>query len=337
MSFEPIRVGLVGCGNAGRNIHMRLLRKHCELYRVTCCADVVAESASKLAADFGLRALAGVAPLVEDPEVDLVVVATKPPRTHRDVALQAFAAGKHVVVEKPMAGTSAECAEMVDAAQRAGRALAVHHNRRWDVDYLAARHAVESGAVGQPRLIRNEYTAGFAGSPYDWGIHLIDQTMSLSFGKQFVELSATFCEPRPDAPTESEGFFSCRLRTQDGVVHDLSMLPTVNGNAFMPGRMPWRFMIVGTGGVLYQQWCQRPEDGLSKPSSYQSVGEGGGLGDLPSVKADLAVPDFYESLYVAIRDGAPPPVSGPEGARAVRAWELICRSACEGQALSVAL
>ena len=337
MPTDRINVGLVGCGNAGRNIHLRLLREHEKLYQVLSCADALAGKATELAAEAGIGAHGSVADLLADPQIELAVVATKPPRTHRDIALDAFAAGKHVVVEKPMAGTSEECEEMVQAAEAAGRVLAVHHNRRWDVDYLAARHAIESGAVGDVRLVRNEYTAGFSGSPYDWGIHLVDQTMTLSFGQRFVELTATFCQPDSEDPTESEGFFTCRLRTEDGVIHDLSMLPPFQGNAFRPGQLPWRFIVAGTKGVLYQDWCQRPADGLAKPSYFQPAEDGGTMTELPSVTARVSVPDFYDALHSSIREGTPSPVSGPDGTRAVRAWELICQSASEGRALSVDL
>ncbi len=333
--MEQIAVGLVGCGGAGKGIHMKLFGKHRDHYRVVACADAMPASAEALAAEFDLRALS-VEALVNDPAVELVVVATKPPVTHRDVAVQALAAGKHVVVEKPMAGTVAECTEMIDAAARAGRALAVHHNRRWDVDFLTARTIIESGKLGEMRLVRNEYSAGFSGSSYDWGIHLVDQTMALSFGKKFVELTAAYCTPNPADPPASDGFFTCRLRTEDGVLHDLSMLPTFGGNAFVPGRMPYRFMLMGTNGAVYQEWCQRPEDAFGKSFVMQPAA-GRGFGDLPFVTAELAIPDFYQSLYAALREDAPIPVPGEAGRRAVHAWELICQSACEGKTLTVNL
>ena len=334
--MQPITVGLIGCGNAGRTIHMRLLQAHEALYRVACCADALPASAESMAGDFSLRA-ASVDAVVDDPAVELVVVATRPPVTHRDIAVRALAAGKHVVVEKPMAGSDAECAEMVTAAAAAGRVLSVHHNRRWDVDFLATKYAIECGAMGQPRLVRNEYAAGFAGSPYDWGIHIIDQTMALAFGRRFVELSAAFCTPNPASPSESEGFFTCRLRTEDGVIHDMAMLPPVNGNAYLPGRMVPRFYVAGTEGVFFQEWCQRAEDAFMKTAAMQPVEGGKRVGDLPWVESQLAIPDFYHMLYEAIRHDGPNPGSGAEGRRAVRAWELICQSACEGRTLNVSL
>jgi predicted dehydrogenase len=310
--------------------------RHADLYEVVACADVVAASAEKLAADYGLRAMESVSALVADPEIELIVAATKPPVTHRDIAVAAAAAGKHVVVEKPMATSDAECAEMVAASAAAGKILAVHHNRRWDVDFLNARHVVESGVLGEMRFVRNEYTAGFEGSPYDWGIHIIDQTMALSRGKKFVELSATFSAPTCADPLESEGYFTCRLRTEDGVAHDCGMLPPANGNVFLPGAMTPRFALFGTEGVVYQTWCQRPQDAFGKTLSFQST-TGKALGDPSFLRTELSVPDFYDRLHTAIREGGPVPVTGEDGRRAVRAWELICQSACEGRTLEVSL
>lgn len=337
MSSHKISVGLVGCGGAGRNIHMRLLTKHSDLYRPVCCADAAPESASRLAADFGLRALSSVEELCTDPEVELVVVATKPPVTHRDVAVIALAAGKHVVVEKPMADADAQCAEMVAAADSAGRILAVHHNRRWDVDFLTAKYVLDSGWLGEPRLIRNEYTGSFGGSSYDFAIHLVDQTMALSLGQPFVELTSTFAQPRPENPLQSEGFFTARLRTADGVLHDLSMLPAAEGSIFLPGRMPYRFLLAGTEGVLHQNWCQRPEDALMKDWSLKSTHAESKIITLPFIATDLGIPDFYQMLHKAIREDGPIPVSGREGRRAVRAWELMCQGACAGKTLQINL
>src|SRR5450759_209138 len=133
---KPIAVGLVGCGNAGRGIHLPLFAKHADLYRPVCCADAVTNSANELAVKVGIRAMESVDALIADREVELLVVATKPPATHRDIALKALAAGKHVVVEKPMADSAAQCEEMIKAAKSADRVLSVHHNRRWDVDFL---------------------------------------------------------------------------------------------------------------------------------------------------------------------------------------------------------
>lgn len=335
MNQKRIGVGLVGCGQAGRGIHVPLLAKYADRYTLVCCTDTTAAAAEALARDTGARVAGSVEALVADPAVDLVVVATRPPGTHRDVALVALAGGKHVVVEKPMAETAAQCAEMIAAATRAGRVLSVHHNRRWDVDFLTARALIASGALGQMRLIRNEYTTGFGGSPYDWGIHLVDQTVALSFGSRFVEITAAFCRPSTDDPPQHQGFFTARLRTTDGVLHDLGMFPPIRGTAYRPGRLPYRFMLVGTEGMVYQDWCQRPEDAYTAPVAVQFADAQRRMPALDIVKTDLAVPDFYELLYRAVREGGDPPVPATEALRSVVAWEHICRAAVTPQTLAV--
>jgi len=98
-----------------------------------------------------------------------------------------------------------------------------------------------------------------------------------------------------------------------------------------------RFLIAGTEGVAYLDWCQRPEDAFGKFISYQGASPEKFWGDLKSVQATLTVADFYQGLFDAIRDGQPCPVSGEEGRRAVRAWELLCASACQGRSLSIEL
>jgi len=329
---DKIRVGLVGCGNAGSRIHLPLLRKHQDLYRVVACADLVPEKAVETASEFGIDKAVSVEDLLHDEEVELVIVATRPPRTHRDIACAALKENKHVVVEKPMAGTVQECDEMIEAAGKKRKVLAVHHNRRWDVDFLTVREIISSGAVGEVRLVRNEFTAGYNGCCYDWAIHLLDQTMALSQGKKFVEVTATFCRPK-----QQGGFFTARFRTEDDIIHDVGMLPPVQGSGLRPGKAPFRFLVAGTEGIAYLDWCQRPEDAFVKFVSYQSAFTDKSFGDLVCVQGALTGQDFYRMLFSCLRQGEKVPVSGEEGRRAVYAWELLTQSALQSRCLSIEL
>ena len=73
-----------------------------------------------------------------DQAVQLVVVAT-PNETHFALAKQALEAGKHVVIDKPFAATSAEARELIELAKKKGLVLAPFHNRRWDGDFLTVK------------------------------------------------------------------------------------------------------------------------------------------------------------------------------------------------------
>ncbi len=133
--------------------------------------------------------------LLADESVDLVVVST-PPSSHADWALRALRAGKHVVLEKPMALTTAECDEVLGTADDLDRLVVVYQNRRFDRDYLVMRRLVREGAIGE--LFHLESFVGGYGHPcnywhsdaavsggaiFDWGSHFLDQVLDLMPGE----------------------------------------------------------------------------------------------------------------------------------------------------------
>jgi myo-inositol 2-dehydrogenase / D-chiro-inositol 1-dehydrogenase len=125
-ALEPnrqIRVGIVGAGLIGR-AHSLMLRHIADRtdqgVRVVAVADVAHAQAEALAARWqGARALASADELIADRDLDAVWICT-PTRMHRDAAVAAARAGRHIFCEKPLAMTAAEAAEMADAIRRAG-------------------------------------------------------------------------------------------------------------------------------------------------------------------------------------------------------------------------
>ena len=105
------------------------------------------------------RCYATPAELLADTDVDAVYVAT-PPGSHRDYAVAAAEAGKHVYVEKPMARTGAECDAMIVAAERAGVDLYVAYYRRALPRFVAAERAIADGRIGRAALGRRAVVAG---------------------------------------------------------------------------------------------------------------------------------------------------------------------------------
>lgn len=135
--------------------------------------------------------------LLNDDEIELVVVNT-PNDTHFDYALKALNAGKHVLLEKPAAATSAEVKIMFDAARKVKRHLMLYQNRRWDSGFLQVKEVIEGGRLGQlievyfrmdrykralsPKLFKETAATPANGLVYDLGAHLVDNTICL-FGK----------------------------------------------------------------------------------------------------------------------------------------------------------
>jgi predicted dehydrogenase len=141
--------GLVGCGDIARRRVAPALRDldNCELVAVSR-AD--AARAGSFAAEFGAKRWhAGWRELLEDPEVEAVYVAT-PVRLHAGQAVAAAEAGKHVLCEKPMALTAAECERMNAAAEANGVLLGVAYYRRFYPAVEKVKQILESGEIGVP-------------------------------------------------------------------------------------------------------------------------------------------------------------------------------------------
>ena len=129
--------------------------------------------------------------IVDDPELDLVIIAT-PPNSHAGLCLQMMAGGKHVVCEKPLALNQRETDAMVDMANKQRVHLSCHQNRRWDPDFLAIRQVLKDGLIGELFYLES-FVGGFShpcgywhsdarvsgGTSYDWGAHYLDWIVAL--------------------------------------------------------------------------------------------------------------------------------------------------------------
>lgn len=159
---EPIRLGVAGLGRAF-TLMLPTLEADSRI-RMVAATDPRPEAGRALAARCGARIHADVAGLCADPEVEAVYVAT-PHQMHAEHVALAAAAGKHVLVEKPMAISLAECAAMNAAAAGAGVHLIVGHSHSFDLPYLRARAIVESGRLGAVRMISAQYYTDFLYRP----------------------------------------------------------------------------------------------------------------------------------------------------------------------------
>jgi scyllo-inositol 2-dehydrogenase (NADP+) len=189
--MTQIRVGLAGFGASARTFHLPLLLALPERFRVAAVLERQARDAPGLLPAATVHA--ALADFTADPAIDLAVVCL-PNELHAEVAIALLEAGKHVVVEKPLAITSAECEAMIAAARRTGRYLFVFHSRRLDGDVAAVRDLIAAGSLG--RLVRAEIRydrwanalrkkawkeVGREGSTLldDLGSHLLDQALTL--------------------------------------------------------------------------------------------------------------------------------------------------------------
>jgi predicted dehydrogenase len=194
--MKKFGVGIIGFGRIGAE-HAAWLATAKGIQAVAVADSTPARQ--ELAQQRSLRVHTIIESLLTDPEVDAILVAT-PTAMHFQHTMAALAAGKHVLVEKPMALDLTQSREMVSAAKDRGLVLSVFQNRRWDLDYLTVRQAVQSGILGKLINIesrlgqwsscvgpaakeyrpnwRNEANFG-GGGLYDWGSHFVDQIWRL--------------------------------------------------------------------------------------------------------------------------------------------------------------
>ncbi|HET7768027.1 MAG TPA: Gfo/Idh/MocA family oxidoreductase [Chloroflexota bacterium] len=169
MTSQALQIGLIGCGTMGSS-HATQMAKLSELRLAAVCD--VDEAKARAAADAAggeVRVYTDVAALLTDARVPAIIVAT-PNFTHKQIVLDALAAGKHVFCEKPMALTVADCDEMIASAERLGRKLMVGQVLRLMTVYAAVRRLVDEGTIGTPRVIRVLRTgARSAGRPGAFG------------------------------------------------------------------------------------------------------------------------------------------------------------------------
>jgi UDP-N-acetylglucosamine 3-dehydrogenase len=326
-------VGLIGCGNMGMSLARAL--NATGIARIAATADVDAARARAAAEELGARAFEDHQALLAAPEVAAVIVAS-PPFLHRPLAVDALAAGRHVFVEKPLAVTLEDCDALIGAAQTAGRTLMVGHVLRYYPTWRHIRERVAAGAIGRPIGVQvSRVGGGFGSLGMPWrqelakcggllmevNAHEIDFICDLlGEPRRVYGAMGRFLETTVDYPNlayVSIHFASGGL----GLLHSsmISALGDLSGK------------IEGEKGSIFYR------DGFSANGRIWEALHGEKpietrVGDLhyePPVQAELRA--FVESILA----GTPPPVSGPEGRRAVAVAVAAYRSAQEDRPVEV--
>jgi predicted dehydrogenase len=145
-------VGLIGLGAISK-AHLQGYQQAGSGTRVAAVCDLDFARARKVGREIGARAYQDYNDLLRDPEVRSVDVAL-PHNLHFEVGRRALEAGKHVIIEKPLAPTVAECDSLMDLAGARGLLLSVSENARFVKAYIEVEKLLRKGAIGTPRLIR---------------------------------------------------------------------------------------------------------------------------------------------------------------------------------------
>ena len=332
----PVRVAVIGYGLGGSAFHAPFVSTTPGL-ELAAIVTREGERQQRVARDYpGVRIVDDVERLWDaDAGIDAVAIST-PNRTHVPLALSAIEAGKHVVVDKPLAPSSKEAREVATAAKRRGVVLAPFQNRRWDGDFKTLRRLLDEGALGTPYRFESRFerwrpaaTGGWrerggadeaGGLLYDLGSHLIDQALVL-FGPA-LDVYAELDQKRQGVQADDDTFVA--LTHGSGVRSHLRMSAVVA----QPGP---RYRVLGTSAA-YTKWGldvqeaalragARPNGadwGAEPPEAWGALGTDGDLQRVPTERGDYG--EFYAEFLRAIRTGAPPPVEPND---AVATLEII--------------
>lgn len=260
-----------------------------------------------------------------------------PTAFHADFAIRAFAAGKHVLCEKPMALSSAQCAAMIAAARRANRKLMIAYRSHFEPYNVEAMRLMREKAVGDIRLIRSEqsYRAGpttpaqnwrmnralAGGGPLeDFGIYGLQSALYLT-GEMPESISATTFQPKGDPRfTEIFAHVSSQWRFPSGAVAHLATSYDSAGANFAHVR--------GTQGALIM-------DPATSYAGQKMRIEGQNARDLTPGDPTVQFAGQLNHFTSAIREGTPILTGGEMGLRDARLMEAIYAAAREGRTVKL--
>ncbi|MCJ8208214.1 Gfo/Idh/MocA family oxidoreductase [Mucilaginibacter sp. RS28] len=210
--MKPIVTGLMAYGMSGRIFHAPFLTTNPHFQ-----FKAVVERNQKKAAERYPDVISynKIEDLINDPEIELIIVNT-PSYTHFEYTKAALSAGKHVLLEKPAAATSAEVKELYDLSRSTGKHLMLYQNRRYDSGFQMVKQVIDSGRLGElvevhfrydryriaigPKVFKEDNSYPANGLTYDLGPHLLDQTLAL-FGKP-LSFKKTTATHRPNSKVD---------------------------------------------------------------------------------------------------------------------------------------
>lgn len=315
---------MIGLGRHGMRYARHLLEPLPEGRLVAVSRRDAAQGAA-FAAEHAVRFYPDYRDLIADPDVQAVVVVT-PPSLARSICLEGVRARKPLLIEKPLAPVGPDARDMVRAAESSGVPLMTAQTLRFDQAVLALRtRLADTGAPRylvltqrvepRPEVTRDPSDYAGRGVLLEIGIHLLDLVRFLT-GEEVAEVR---CEMDRLAPGMPESRALVSLRTTSG-------FPCiVDSSRVMAGRV-CRAEWVGSKGQMIADWATH---------RFSHIGSSGVLEER-TIEDRPTVIDALRAFLHALRRGAPMPVTGRDGQRAVEIADACYESATTGKLVRLA-
>lgn len=339
--MEQLRAAIVGAGLIAGKKHIPAFRKHKHEVELAAICDLNREAAQKAAAAFGIPGAYGdVAEMLSKERPDLVDICT-PPQTHARLAVEAMKQGCHVLIEKPMALSVADCDAIVNAAREHGREVCVAHSDLFYPPFVRARKMMADGEIGEFRGMRiflSTPTDYMTSRPDHWA-HRLPGGVIGETGPHVVYMSLAFINPVRDVKVQGTKLLDFPWSRFEDYRIDLIGDRAVSSIALSYGTNQWlaRVEIMGSkalltldleGMVLIKHELRELKPlpiGMSLAGEAAQIVRGlvsnwarYATGRLGSTHATI-IGEFLRS----IRNGSDPPVTAEEGRETVRVLNMI--------------
>jgi predicted dehydrogenase len=343
VSREEVGFGVIGLGLISR-AHVHGLKDAADSARIVAVCDQDAARANEVAKAVGAKAYTDYRALLADPAVEAVDVPL-PHHLHYPVGRAALESGKHLLLEKPMAPTTGECADLIATANARGLMLSVAENTPFVTAYIAVRKLLMSGAIGTPRLVR-----------------------TLIFGSEIERLSDTSSWKGRVAGTVGGAIFDAGPHSfyllkwlfgdvagVQAIANKVVEVSEVEDNAVVAGRMmsgalftteytftaeiPWgeRLEIYGSeGSVIVDQMLDPPAVHYRNKNDAEGIPIAGAAYAPDRVEHDpggwkfKSIAAGVKGFARAVYEGTPPPVDPHDGAYAIKVVEAAYASVAKG-------
>ena len=340
----PIRIGIVGLGRAGLEMHCPELAQIPELFKIIAVCDPIKERRDVALERFpDCRAYRRYEDILNDPDVELVDIVTRSDE-HAAHVMQALKTRKWVNVERPFCCDYDQAMVLRAAAIKSGNRLLVRHNYRYEAAYLQTKEVIDSGVLGEIydiKIRRGTYERRDdwqtvkrcgGGTALAWGPAFLDQALELLHSPP-VKVWSDF--KRVASVGDAEDFMRVIMRNMAGLTVDLE----ISG-----GRITERplFVVTGTKGefTLYpgaQEGMIRHLDKKQKLARRRSSVRTPPLGSFGTPetvrwvetkvtvapKAESGMALIWEHVFNAIRENKPYPIPLDTAIETMRILSLI--------------
>jgi UDP-N-acetylglucosamine 3-dehydrogenase len=340
MSDGTVGVGIIGLGTV-HDGHVRGFQQASDTCRIVAVCDLDAAVVGKRAGELGAAAYTDYRELVASDDVDLVDVIL-PHNLHFPVVSYSLAAGKHTLVEKPMAVTRHEARQLLELAAEQDLCFTVAENTRFVAAYIRAIEVLESGVIGTPRLVRTLICGSEVqrlSRPESWkgrrdgsvGGAILDAGPHSFYLLEWLiapvaELTASTAKLIETSEVEDYGIVSGRLENGSRFTSEFTFTAAI----------PWneRLEIYGTHGSLIIDQLSNPPAMLFRGTSAEPEP----VADVPYAPRSwkrASIADGVEDFVRSVHSGRRPAVDPESGSRTLVLVESAYASASSRQPMPV--